>query len=74
MRMILVDLPVTSQVGEVSPAARNAAAQTYREHEELRGWDRRKGRAIPQPLNPPCEPVGVMFAPTFVKLASSDSR
>jgi hypothetical protein len=74
MSMILVDLPATPQAGEVYPAARNAAAQTYRANEELRGWDRLKARAIPQPLNPPCEPVGGMFAPTFVKLTSSDSR
>src|SRR5262249_20234496 len=42
--------------------------QPYSENKELRGSDRLEGHAIPQPLNPPCELVDEMFAPTFVKV------
>src|SRR5262249_30324421 len=42
--------------------------QSYSENKELRGSDRFEGHAIPQPLNPPCELVDEMFAPTFVKV------
>lgn len=42
--------------------------QAYSENRELRGSHRFEGHALPQPLNPPCEPIDAMFAPTCLTI------